>query len=89
MSASTASLTGQADSHLCSVAEGESLGARVHEEAVEPYLQLKRAARGEGFELEIFSGFRDFDRQLGIWNRKATGQRAVLDSDAEPIDIAR
>jgi len=61
----------------------------VHEEAVEPYLQLKRAARGEGFELEIFSGFRDFDRQLGIWNRKATGQRAVLDSDAEPIDIAR
>ena len=57
------------------------------EDVVEPFLQLKRAARTAGFALEIFSGFRDFDRQLGIWNRKASGQRAVLDSDAKPIDI--
>ncbi len=33
------------------------------------------------------SGFRSFDRQLSIWNRKATGQLAVLDSDARPLDI--
>jgi LAS superfamily LD-carboxypeptidase LdcB len=59
----------------------------VHEDVVEPFLQLKREARTAGFELEIFSGFRDFDRQLGIWNRKASGEQAVLDSNAEPIDI--
>jgi LAS superfamily LD-carboxypeptidase LdcB len=69
------------------VAEGELLGARVHEDVVEPFLQLKREAQKEGFELAILSGFRDFDRQLGIWNRKASGEQAVLDSNAEPIDI--
>jgi LAS superfamily LD-carboxypeptidase LdcB len=56
-------------------------------DVVEPFLQLRSEARNEGFDLTIFSGFRDFDRQLGIWNRKASGQQAVLDSDAVPIDI--
>jgi LAS superfamily LD-carboxypeptidase LdcB len=69
------------------VADCESLGARVHKDVVGPFLQLKREALKKGFDLEIFSGFRDFDRQLGIWNRKATGGQAVLDSDAEPLDI--
>jgi LAS superfamily LD-carboxypeptidase LdcB len=82
-------LTGETESHLCSVVDGESLGARVHKDVVEPFLHLKREARNAGFELEIFSGFRDFDRQLGIWNRKASGQQAVLDSNAEPIDVGR
>jgi LAS superfamily LD-carboxypeptidase LdcB len=82
-------LTGETESHLCSVVDGESLGARVHKDVVEPFLRLKREARNAGFELEIFSGFRDFDRQLGIWNRKASGQQAVLDSNAEPIDVGR
>jgi len=43
----------------------------------------------EGFDPEIFSGFRSFDRQLAIWNNKATGKRAVLDSNAATIDIER
>jgi len=54
-----------------------------------PFLELKKEASQRGFELEIFSGFRDFDRQLGIWNRKASGQQAVLDNDAAPIDIGQ
>lgn len=37
----------------------------------------------------MLSGFRSFEQQLLIWNRKATGQRAVLDSQARPLDIAR
>jgi LAS superfamily LD-carboxypeptidase LdcB len=56
---------------------------------VGPFLQLQKEARQAGFELEIFSGFRGFERQLSIWNRKATGKLAVLDSDAVPLDIAR
>ncbi|MFC1639777.1 M15 family metallopeptidase [Gemmatimonadota bacterium] len=63
------------------------LGAHVHKNVVEPFLELKGEARNNGFELEIFSGFRDFDRQLGIWNRKATGKQAVLDSNAVALDI--
>ncbi len=63
------------------------MGARVHREVVEPFLELKAAARAEGFDLAILSGFRDFERQLGIWNRKASGAQAVLDSNADPLDI--
>jgi len=44
---------------------------------IEDYLSAARAA---GFDLQVLSGFRGFDDQLSIWNRKANGKRAVLDS---------
>lgn len=84
---STAHLTGQTDLHICSAANVELLGAGVHKDVFDPFLQLQGEARNEGFDLKIFSGFRDFDRQLRIWNRKATGKRAVLDSNAVALDI--
>jgi LAS superfamily LD-carboxypeptidase LdcB len=56
---------------------------------VGPFLRLQGEAREAGFELRILSGFRDFERQLSIWNRKATGKLAVLDGDAVPLDIER
>ena len=56
---------------------------------MKPFLQLKDEARLAGFELEILSGFRNFERQLSIWNRKATGQQAVLDSNAVPLVFER
>lgn len=84
-----ATLVGQSENHLCSPADAEALGARLHRDAVEFFGKLRAAAAGAGFDLAIFSGFRSFDRQLSIWNRKATGQLAVLDSQARPIDITR
>jgi len=87
--ATVAALTGQTEQHLCSPADTERLGAPVHRDVVEPFLRLREAAREEGFDLRIDSGFRSFERQLSIWNRKATGQRAVLDSDAVPLDITK
>jgi len=87
--ATAAALTGQTEEHLCSPAEAERLGAQVHRDAVGPFLELRDAARSAGFDLRIDSGFRSFERQLSIWNRKATGQRAVLDSDAVPLDITQ
>ena len=81
-------LTGHAELHLCSSADAAQLGAPVHRDVVGPFLALQRDARAEGFDLRILSGFRDFERQLSIWNRKATGQLAVLDRHAEPLDIA-
>lgn len=86
--ASTAVLTGHSEQHLCSVEEAALVGAPVHRDVAGPFLELQGAARREGFELRILSGFRGFERQLSIWNRKATGQLAVLDGSAVPLDIA-
>jgi LAS superfamily LD-carboxypeptidase LdcB len=82
-------LTGQTERHLCSSADAESLGVRLHRDVVEPFLQLKGEARKADFDLQILSGFRSFEQQLSIWNRKATGNLAVLNSDAVPLDIER
>jgi len=81
-------LTGRSEAHLCAARDAERLGARVHHEAVAPFARLRADAERAGFDLRILSGFRSFDDQLSIWNRKAAGQRAVLDSDAVPLDIA-
>ena len=82
-------LTGQTTQHLCTKSEAEQIGAQIHREAVEPFLRLREAARDSGFDLRILSGFRSFDHQLSIWNRKASGKLCVLDSDALPLDIAK
>jgi len=83
----TAVLTGKAEHHLCTSADAVSLGARVHQEVVEPFRSLKREAHTAGFDLQILSGYRSFEQQLSIWNRKASGKLAVLDSDAVPLDV--
>ena len=82
------SLVGQTESHLCSSADTQRLAAQVHRDVVQPFLQLRDDALVAGFDLRILSGFRDFDRQSSIWNRKVTGELAVLDSQAVPLDIA-
>jgi LAS superfamily LD-carboxypeptidase LdcB len=87
--ATAAVLTGQTEEQLCSPADAERLGAPVHRDVVEPFEKLRAAARREGFDVRIESAFRGFDKQLGIWNRKAGGLQAVLDSAAVPIDIKK
>ena len=80
-------LTGQTEQHLSSLADADLLGVRVHRDVVRPFLDLKDEARGAGFDLRCLSGFRSFEQQLSIWNRKALGKLAVLDSNAAPLDI--
>lgn len=75
--------TGKSDSHIAYT----PLEAPVHRELVEPIRQLKRDAAAHGFDLRIASGFRGFDRQLAIWNRKASGQAAILDSGGNPLAV--
>jgi LAS superfamily LD-carboxypeptidase LdcB len=72
---------------LCSDAEADELGAPVHRDVVGPLRALRDDALGAGFDLRVLSGFRGFDHQRSIWNRKAAGELAVLDSDARPLDI--
>ena len=80
-------LTGRTEAHLCAPADAEALGVPVHRDVVAPFRRLREEAAGEGFALEILSGFRSFDRQLSIWNRKVGGDLAVLDGAAVPLDI--
>jgi LAS superfamily LD-carboxypeptidase LdcB len=50
---------------------------------------LQSSAARSGFDLQVASGFRSFDRQLMIWNAKARGQRTVHDDHGRPVDLQR
>jgi len=78
---------GQDESHLCSASDADWLTVRVHRDVVEPFRTLQSAAAHVDIDLSVLSGFRSFDQQLSIWNRKVRGELAVLDSNARPIDI--
>ncbi|WP_281214021.1 M15 family metallopeptidase [Shewanella insulae] len=56
-------------------------------ECAAQFIKMQTAAAGDGIEIAICSSFRDFDRQLSIWNAKASGRRQVLDEASRPIDI--
>lgn len=75
-------LTGRTATHIREVPELES---RLHLDAVEPVKALHAAAAAEGIDLAIVSSFRDFDRQLAIWNAKFRGERPLLDRDGQPL----
>ena len=60
-------LTGRARTHLVTVADP---GCEIHRHVAAPFVALRRAAAAEGIDLFPVSTFRDFDRQLAIWNRK-------------------
>jgi LAS superfamily LD-carboxypeptidase LdcB len=80
-------LTGRARSHII---ELERPGCALHYEAVAAFLAMRdEAAATAGIQLEAVSSFRDFDRQLVLWNRKWRGERPLLDRAGHPLDAAR
>jgi len=76
-------LTGRARGHLHME---ENPHCTLHKEAIAPYLAMRAAAAAAGIDLVAFSGFRDFDRQLGIWNGKFRGERPMQDRLGRPLD---
>ncbi|MEW6991697.1 M15 family metallopeptidase [Colwelliaceae bacterium 6441] len=78
-------VTGQTDEHI----HWFSPNVGIHKEVVQPWEQLCQAANKQGFELTIASGFRSFDRQLSIWNRKFVGELTIKDIDNNHINIAQ
>ncbi len=78
-------LTGQSEAHLQALTD--AAWPKLHGEVVEPFRALQQAASNAGFELQIASGFRAFDRQMIIWNEKALGLRAVMDDNGQPLEI--
>jgi LAS superfamily LD-carboxypeptidase LdcB len=79
-----AELTGQVRTHIADI---ESLGCGLHVHVGTPFLNLRRAALADGFDLVPHSSFRDFSRQLTIWNGKFSGERPSYDAAGRPIDM--
>ena len=70
-------LTGQEAGHIHFLKQGPG----IHREMLPAWLALEQATKEAGFHLAIASGFRDFSRQLSIWNRKFCGELAVKDDN--------
>jgi LAS superfamily LD-carboxypeptidase LdcB len=60
-------------------------GVGLQPECWRAFRNLRRDAAREGFDLQIASGFRSFDRQLKIWNAKVRGERTVHDDQGQPV----
>lgn len=78
-------LTGRTRTH---VVELEQPRCTLHYAVVAAFLAMRDAASRAGLGLEAASSFRDFDRQLGIWNAKWRGERPLLDDAGRPTDVA-
>jgi len=76
-------LTGRVRTHLRELKEPPWA---LHQEVMQPFLAMRAAAAADGIELVAFSGFRDFDRQLGIWNGKFRGERPMQDRSGNALD---
>ena len=58
----------------------------IHFDAVEDFLKLKLAAEKNGFDLTVASSFRNFENQKNIWDKKARGERPLLDDEVSPLN---
>jgi LAS superfamily LD-carboxypeptidase LdcB len=76
-------LTGRARDHLAELADPR---CTLHKDVVGPFLAMRAAAAADGIDLVAFSSFRDFDRQLAIWNGKFRGERPLQDRSGSPLD---
>lgn len=78
-------LTGRSRSHLVELAAPPCI---LHHAVVEPFLALRAAAAADGIDLVPASSFRDFARQLAIWNGKCRGERELRGPDGQLLDAA-
>lgn len=62
-------------------------GRLIHPEVLGVLAELKKAAHKQGFDLAIASSYRNYDRQLLIWQEKVAGLRPVLDKNEEVLDV--
>ncbi len=83
--------TGQTDAHIEYRERRDHTGDKrpvgLQSEVWRAYEEMRLLAAEQDIDLLIASGFRDFDRQLSIWNGKAAGKRPVLDHDGLPLNL--
>jgi LAS superfamily LD-carboxypeptidase LdcB len=78
-----AELTGQARTHIVELTDP---ACALHVHTVVPFMNLRRAARAAGFDLRAVSSFRDFGRQISIWNGKFSGEKPLYDAHGRALD---
>jgi LAS superfamily LD-carboxypeptidase LdcB len=78
-------LTGRTRGHLSELTDPVCV---LHKRVVSPFLTLRAAASADGIDLVAVSSFRDFDRQVSIWNGKFRGERPVQDKTGRPLDVS-
>ena len=76
-------LTGRSRDHLQELSDPR---CTLHKAAVVPFLAMRAAAAADGIDLVAFSSFRDFQRQLTIWNEKYRGLRPMQDRAGRALD---
>lgn len=76
-------LTGRSRSH---VIESTDPPCTLHPEVMSAFLAMREAARSADIDLQAASSFRDFDRQLAIWNGKFRGERPMVDRTGRSLD---
>lgn len=76
-------LTGRARTHVVPLSE---FGCELEPQAAAALRAMRAAAAHDGLDLLAVSGFRDFERQLLIWNGKFHGTRELLDADSRRLD---
>jgi LAS superfamily LD-carboxypeptidase LdcB len=76
-------LTGRSREHIAELADPPCL---LHYAVIQPFLRLRAAASESGIDLVPISSFRDFDRQLAIWNGKHRGEREMRAADGSVVD---
>lgn len=74
---------GLSEAHL-----SEYKGKQLHRGIIDDFRALESAAKNAGFDLEIASAYRSFERQSLIWNNKFSGKRPILNANNEPVEIA-
>lgn len=82
-SASFDLLTGRTENHIHWFSDAVGM----HQDAIRAFLAMQKAAKQDNITLSIASGFRNFQRQLSIWNRKYSGELTIKNQANEIIDI--
>ena len=77
-------LIGKNKTQLVNIPNSDKL---IHKDALDSFLNLKESASQNGFQLEIASSHRSYDRQLEIWNKKISGELEILDDLGVSIPI--
>lgn len=78
-------LTGLTDSHIQYFENRIGL----HNQVIEPFKKMQEAAALDGINLQIASGFRNFERQLSIFNKKLQGISTVKDINNDIVDTSQ
>lgn len=78
-------LTGRARTHIVDLPEPPCF---LHVHVHNAFLAMRRAAASDGLDLAAQSSFRDFQRQMTIWNGKFSGSRPMNDAAGNRVEAA-